>query len=306
MHQRELRTVLLIQAIEETDRAGEVIPLADRADASRAVIRESSKLSEAQPSASLSARSQAFLVKRSARLLDPLRLRSPVVMHVLALAGGLTWLGRFVLVVALAAGVSLSALDGSRRINILAFPLIGLIAWNLLVYVLLLVTWLRSRGRPATGFWSAAMYERWIAGRIESLMRHSTRYNVPLSAGLRRFAAEWGALSRPILFLRAKRLLHLAAALLAIGLVIGLYVRGIVLRYEAGWESTFLGPQSAYALVSVLYGPASALSGISFGSAGDIAALRWTATGGGGDAAPWIHLIAITAALYIAVPRLCA
>jgi len=30
MHQRELRTVLLIQAIEETDRAGEVIPLADR------------------------------------------------------------------------------------------------------------------------------------------------------------------------------------------------------------------------------------------------------------------------------------
>src|ERR1700736_2889381 len=46
MHQRSLRTVLLIQAIEETDRAGEVIPLADRADASRAVVRESSKLSE--------------------------------------------------------------------------------------------------------------------------------------------------------------------------------------------------------------------------------------------------------------------
>jgi hypothetical protein len=150
------------------------------------------------------------------------------------------------------------------------------------------------------------MYEHWIAGRIESLMRRSTRYNVPLSTGLRRFAAEWGTLSRPILFLRAKRLLHLAAALLAIGLIIGLYVRGIVLRYEAGWESTFLGPRSAYALLSVLYGPASALSGISYGSAGDIAALRWTATGGGGDAAPWIHLIAITAALYIAVPRLCA
>ena len=48
MHQRSLRTVLLIQAIEETDRAGEVIPLADRADASRAVVRESSKLSEAR------------------------------------------------------------------------------------------------------------------------------------------------------------------------------------------------------------------------------------------------------------------
>jgi Protein of unknown function (DUF2868) len=307
MHQRELRTVLLIQAIEETDRAGEVIPLADRADASRAVIRET-KLSLAQPSASLSTQSQAFLVKRSERLLDRLRLRSPVVMHVLALAGGLTWLGRFVLVAALATGVSLSALDGSRRINILAFPLIGLIAWNLFVYVLLLVTWVRTRGRPAAaaGFWSASVYERWISSRIESLMRHSTRFNVPLTTGLRRFAAEWGALSQPILFLRAKRLLHLAAALMAIGLIVGLYFRGIALRYEAGWESTFLGPQSAYALISALYEPASAVSGISHGSLTEISELRWTATGGGGEAASWIHLIAITALLYVVLPRLLA
>jgi len=77
-------------------------------------------------------------------------------------------------------GVSLSALDGSRHINILAFPLIGLIAWNLFVYIALLVTWTRTRGQVAAGFWSAHFYERWIAGRIESLMRHSTRYNVPL------------------------------------------------------------------------------------------------------------------------------
>ena len=307
MHQRELRTVLLIQAIEETDRAGEVIALADRADASRAVIRESSKLSEAQPSAVLSGQSQAFLVKRSQRLLDRLRLRSPAVMHVLALAGGLTWLGRFVLVAAFAAGVSLSALDGSRRINILAFPLIGLIAWNLFVYVLLLVTWIRTRGRTAAAaFWSASVYERWIASRIESLMRHSTRYNVPLTTGLRRFAAEWGALTQPMVFLRAKRLLHLAAALMAVGLIVGLYFRGIALRYEAGWESTFLGPQSAYVLIAALYEPASALSGISHGTLGDISALRWTATGGGGDAASWIHLIAITAVLYIVLPRLLA
>jgi hypothetical protein len=144
------------------------------------------------------------------------------------------------------------------------------------------------------------LYERWIGGRIESLMRHSTRFNVPLSTGLRRFAAEWSSLSHPIILLRAKRLMHLAALLAAIGLIAGLYVRGIVLRYEAGWESTFLGPRSALVLLSVLYGPASWLSGISIG---DVAALRWTPTEGGGDAAPWIHLIAITAALYIVIPR---
>ncbi|MBV8804024.1 MAG: DUF2868 domain-containing protein [Sinobacteraceae bacterium] len=315
MHQRALRTVLLIQVIEETDRTGEVIPLADRADASRTVVRESPKLSgarlrevsssttqaEAQASALLTRESETFLVRRAEYLLDRLRLRSPAVAHILALAGGITWLGRVVLVLAFAAGISLSALDGSRRINILAFPLIGLILWNVLVYVLLFLTWIRHRGRTTEGFWSGTMYGRWIAGRIESLMRHSTRFNVPLSTGLRRFAAEWGSLSQPIVMLRAKRLLHLAAALLAIGLIVGLYVRGVVLRYEAGWESTFLGPGGARAVLYQLYGPASALSGIPID---DLPELRWTATGGGGNAAPWIHLIAITAVLYIVIPRL--
>jgi len=307
MQPRQMRTVMLIHSIEETDRAGEVIPLADRAEASRAALRGSgSQLTEAQPAATLSSQSQAFLVDRSERLLERLRARSPVVMHVLALSGGLTWLGRLVLVAALAVGVSLSALDGSRHINILAFPLIGLMAWNFFVYVALIVTWLRTRGRAPAGAWSAHFYERWIAGRIESLMRHSTRYNVPLTTGLRRFAGQWGAVSQPLLFLRAKRLMHFAAALVAVGLIVGLYIRGVVLRYEAGWESTFLGPQSAHALISVLYGPASALSGIPYGTPAEISQLRWTATGGGGEAASWIHLIAITAVLYIVLPRLIA
>jgi hypothetical protein len=297
MHQKDLCTVLLIHSIEETDRTGEVIPLADRIAASREVVRESPKLSEGRDT-------ETFLVRRAGRLLHGLRSRSPAVMHILSLAGGITWLGRFVLILALAVGVSMSALDGSRRINILAFPLIGLLAWNLLVYVLLVVSWIRSWGRVPESFWSARLYERWISGRIESLMRHSTRYNVPLSTGLRRFAAEWGALSQPIILLRAKLQLHLCAALVAVGLIAGLYLRGIVLRYDAGWESTFLGPNSAYVLVSALYGPASLLSGIPIGGTGDVAELSWTPTGGGGEAAGWIHLIAITTVLYIVIPRL--
>ncbi|MGH8138426.1 MAG: hypothetical protein ACREVV_09555 [Steroidobacteraceae bacterium] len=304
MHQRALRTVLLIQAIEETDRAGEVIPLADRADASRAVVRESAPSSAG---IALTCGSETFLVRRAERLLERLYARSPAVRQILALAGGLTWLGRLVLVVAIAAGLSLAALDGSRRINILAFPLIGLIAWNLLVYLLLLLSWIRTlRTQPTRRLWLSSVYERWIGSRIESLLRRSTRFNVPLSTGLRRFIGEWSAISQPLLLLRAKRLLHLAAALMALGLVAGLYVRGFVLRYEAGWESTFLGPQGARELLSALYGPAAALSGIGLGSLDDIRRLRWTAVGGGGEAAAWIHLIALTAMLYIVLPRLLA
>jgi hypothetical protein len=307
MHQRALRTVLLIQAIEETDRAGEVIPLADRAEASRAVLREAPQTAGAKLQTSLSGQSEAFLMRRAEYLLTRLRARSPAVGQVLSLAAGFTWLARCVLLAALLAGMSLAALDGSRRINILAFPLIGLLAWNFLVYLLLCVSWVKARRRETPpGLRSATLYERWIDSRIEALLRHATRFNVPLTTGLRRFTADWSAIAQPILVLRAKRLLHLAAALMAIGLIVGMYVRGITLRYEAGWESTFLGPQSVRALLCGLYGPASALSGIPLASIEQLRALRWTATGGGGEAAAWIHLIALTAALYIVLPRLLA
>jgi hypothetical protein len=307
MHQRALRTVLLIQAIEETDRTGEVIPLADRAEASRAIVRDSAPLPFTGGQGSLSAQSESFLVRRAERLRERLQVRSPAIVHILALAGGATWLGRLLLILAFVTGISLAELDGSRRINILAFPLIGLILWNLFIYALLLVAWLRSRAeRPGVSFWSATVYERWITSRIEALLRQYTRFNVPLTTGLRRFAGDWAGISQPLLMLRAKRLLHLAAALLALGLIIGLYIRGIALRYEAGWESTFLGPESAHALIAAVYAPAAAISNIALPSSDQLRALRWTAAGGGGDAAAWIHLIALTAMLYIVIPRLLA
>src|SRR5579864_5250738 len=281
MHQRALATVLLIQAIEETDRAGELLPLADRAQASRDTVR-SLRRPPLASAAGLSRDAERFLQQRADRLLTRLQSRSPAVLHVLALAGGLTWLSRAVLLLALLAGVSLSGLDGSRRINILAFPLIGLIAWNLLVFALLIVARLR-RAKPRN-YWFSSIYERWITTRLEGQLRHFTRFNVPLTHALRRFVAQWLGLAKPMLLTRAKRLMHLAAALLAIGLVAGLYVRGIVLRYEAGWESTFLGPTSAHMLLSFLYGPAAAISGLTIGSLEQINALRWTATGGGGEA----------------------
>jgi hypothetical protein len=301
---RTLRTVLLIQSIEEADRAGEILPLADRAEATREAARTAPSF--AASGTTLSHGAHAFLGQRAERLLHRVRVRAPVIDQLIGVAGGLTWLGRTVLVIALAAGVSLSALDGSRRINILSFPLMGLIAWNLFVYVLLIIA--RVRRREAAdkrgGFWSGRMYEHWVSGRIDSYLKRSERFNAPLAAGMRRFANEWIVVERPLLAEQAKRLLHSAAALLAIGLIIGLYFRGIALRYEAGWESTFLGAQSVRAMVAIIYAPAAAITGIPLPSLSQLEALRWTGSAGGGEAASWIHLIACTAAIYIVVPRL--
>jgi len=126
-----------------------------------------------------------------------------------------------------------------------------------------------------------------------------------LSQAIAGYVTEWVETGSAFMAQHARRWLHLAAAAVALGLIAGLYLRGMVLRYEAGWESTFLGPGQVKTILGVLYGPVSAATGLALpGSVEEVAALRWTATGGGGDAALWIHLIALSLAAYVVIPRL--
>jgi Protein of unknown function (DUF2868) len=308
MNERALRTVLLVQAIEETDPAGEVLPLADRVEATRSVVGNGPVPPESAAEASLSSATEWFLTRRAELLLAKLRTRSPGLDHVLAIAGGATWLDRALLVLAFSAGAGLAFLDGTHRLNIFAYPLLCLLVWNLFVYVLLVSR--AFRGERPDGlrirFWFGNFYATWVRGQIDALLGHSTRFNAPLAPGLRRFAGDWWEIAQPLFVLRARRLLHLAAALFALGLVAGFYVEGFLLRYPAGWDGTLLGPPTARALLVALYGPASAFTGTPIPSAESIGALRWTGAGGGGDAADWVHLIAWTAVLYIVLPRLFA
>jgi hypothetical protein len=342
VQERALRKVLLIQAIEETDRRGEALPLAERTEATRAVAGNNMSAVETQPEAQLSSATEWFLLRRADLLLRSLRERSPGVDYVLTVAGGATSLDRGMLVLSFVMGVLLSFLDGDRGINIFALPLVMLIAWNLLVYVSMLSRWRKKSSgaaaatppgvassgagaskaasdpskavsdsavsRPARLSLFAGFYSRWARSRIDRLLGHSTHFNAPLAPGLRRFAGDWWEVARPLFAMKARRLLHLSAMVVALGLIAGYYVRGFILRSAAGWEGgDFVGPGSARTLLTVLYGPASLLSGIPIPAADEIERLRLTAaSGGGGDAAPWIHLIAWTAGLYIVLPRVLA
>ncbi len=105
---------------------------------------------------------------------------------------------------------------------------------------------------------------------------------------------------------RLKRLLHLGALTLALGLCLGLYARGLVLDYRAGWQSTFLDAVQVHALLTVVLAPASALSGLQVPDVETIAALRIEPAGtmvAAGSAATWIHLFALTLLLVVIVPR---
>jgi hypothetical protein len=290
MREDDLRRILLVKAIEESDRDAAIIPVADREAGSREAMR-------ATPSRD----ADALLAERSRTLFARIAARYPFVESVVALLRPSLPASLGVLAVALVLGASLSALDGSRRINVLAFPLLGLVAWNFAVYAFLLYRAARPAGAPGPLLaWVSSIGSR-IAARHIAGARH---FNVPLAGALQAFAHEWYESAKPLLLARASVLFHLGAAAIGVGLIAGLYLRGIAFDYRAGWESTFLDAPSARAILAMVYGPASALTGIPVPDAAQLDATRWRGASGGESAARWIHLIAASALVYVVLPRL--
>ena len=294
MREDDLRRALLIQAIEEADRDGTLVPAADRLAASREAKRAVGETDR-----------EALLAHRARTLTKRVCARYPFLETVLAISRG-SWLGWLLVAVGLLGGLVMSALDGTRRINILAFPLLGLIVWNLVVYVALVV---KPRARPLP-----SLAARSAMSRLSALIARSRAFNAPLAAALKRYAIDWQSAAKGLLVSRASFAFHLAAAAVGIGLIAGLYLRGIAFDYHAGWESTFLDAERARTVLSVLYGPASLLTGIDIPDAARLEAIRWHSDGAGGAAPPagvggepaanWIHLLAATALIFVVIPRL--
>jgi hypothetical protein len=299
MRERDARDILLVKAIEEADRAGQILPLADRAAATREVLRARGSRSAAPAGASDRA-TLDLLAERARRLMRPLEQRHPFLPGLLRTLDGSRWFGALVLALSFAIGLGLSALDGGTRIDVLGLPLLGLVAWNLLVYAALAAAalWRRLRGREAPG---ASVYAWSVGQQARRLLKGAARFDTRLTEALQRFAGDWLRVERPRLIAQGERLLHLGAAAVALGLVAGLYFRGVVRGYRAGWDSTW--PELVPGLIHAFYGLAAKIGGIALPSGERLAAMRWS-VGTGETAAPWIHLIALTALAYVVVPRL--
>jgi hypothetical protein len=195
----------------------------------------------------------------------------------------------------LLAGLLVDQLGPPLRVNLLAPAVWAVVAWNLVVYLLLL--WPRRAGRGKEPAADKAQHQgkntglthwlgAWAAGSqsSESATQAWLRHAAPLSAQ------------------RVLVLLHSAAAMLALGLIAGLYLRGLVLDYRAGWQSTFLAPGMVQALLDTLLAPAAALTGV---PVADVAPLRLLpGAEASASAAPWIHLYAATLGLFVVLPRL--
>jgi hypothetical protein len=246
-------------------------------------------------------RDDLFLERRSSLAFNRLAARYPAVVQAERRARWPGWIDWLLPLSALLLGVASNAIDG-RRLSIIAFPMLGMLLWNLAVYVLLALKGMRRlapRRKEARAHRLSGLIER-----INGSARAAASAQQPLGSALGRYLRDWLSWSAPLTNSRVARLLHLSAAAIAAGLLIGMYWRALGTEYRAGWESTLLGPQTVHGLVHFMLWPASLLTGIPLPDLSRVAALRWGAGSPGENAGPWLHLYAATAFLFIIGPRL--
>jgi len=118
------------------------------------------------------------------------------------------------------------------------------------------------------------------------------------SRAFRRFIALWHRATGELLEARVRRRLHLAAIAMVLGVVGGMYLRGIAVEYRATWESTWFDAGQVQLFLERLFFPASVVSGV---AVPDVGPLHAPASGSAG---PWLHLYAVTAFLFVVLPRL--
>jgi uncharacterized protein DUF2868 len=113
-------------------------------------------------------------------------------------------------------------------------------------------------------------------------------------------AKAWSRVAGPLYGARAARILHCAALALALGVLAGMYLRGIAVEYRTTWESTFLDAAQVRALLATAWAPGAAITGIAIPDAARIASIRAPASE---NAALWLHLMAATVLAIVIVPR---
>ena len=292
MNESSARVVCLVKAYESASVSPDMWLPADSARASDLAAQEVGANSS----------DENFIVRRALLAWDKITARQPNLKRLESEPHWHRWFGRVLVVFALISGILVDQVGPDNLINLTSLPLFGLLLWNLAVYAYLLIDPLRrhpasSRNRP---------------GPIRNMVTAITSKfgKVSADAGdasfLANYWSDWTRVAQPLASAYVSRLLHLAAAAFAAGLIASLYYRGFFNEYVAGWRSTF-GPAAAHAVqwyASAVLGLIPSLFGIAPPSAAEISVLDLARHPTGVGAAPWIHRIALTVGFVVIMPRL--
>ena len=295
MNEQVARNVVLVRAIETADVGHTVLSEDDR----KYATRSARELAAWQASDSKMAVTQHhFLQQRSEQIIKRLSERTPAFAAFVRRRPGMTGIWTALPFIAFIAGAALDRIADPHRVDLLSAPLLLIIAWNLLVYLGMLVWALVPRKRK-TG---SPLLHRLSVGKAAVPRKLPSA----LSDGVAHYLADWAVLSEPLTRARLARSFHLAAAGFALGAIASLYARGMLTEYVTGWESTFLDGRQVHTLLSWLFMPAMTvfpfLQGFSLNEIELLRFGRGAVVTGGGER--WVHLYAATLLLLVVLPRL--
>jgi hypothetical protein len=293
MNERAARRVILAHAIEAGDREHKLLSVADR-DRIDGLARQAA-LAAAGDEERI--RPEQFLELRAQRVIEAVQTRHPGVAALQHGTAWQHWMAAGLPLAALVVGVLTDAVANPHRVDLLSLPLLGLVVWNVVMYLLLLAGWLlwphREDGTAAP------------RPHAEGLLRWRGRHGGASRAEITAlFHWRWQRATQALSVHRLKRTLHLSAAAWAIGVGLSLLTRGLVVEYRVGWESTFLEAPQVHAILSVLRLPALLLFPFQPFSVPEVAALQFSHGGGAAAGARWVFMYVALLIVVVIVPRL--
>ena len=242
-----------------------------------------------------------FVASRAEYVIEQIAKRNPELVTEPSRRQSLAVFGWALIVAAFAIGFMTDHLMADRWVNVIEWPIVLLIAWNLFVVTYNVGQYVWSFFRPATDprhVWLnniLGRWQRWGMLRFNSRKKSST--------WVKSFEIQWQQNCITLNTLRISLVFHAASIAFAIGMLGSLYVRGLFKAYRVGWESTFLSADAIHALASVVLAPGAWLFNMEIPSVEQVAGLQMP-NGREELAANWIHLYAGSILLCVIVPRL--
>ena len=312
LNENEARKVLLLQAVESV--APELLPEAAIQEAERELTAPEEEVGQR-------------ILLRAERLLEHL----PTAYRLLTAQLPWPWLHTVVPMAAFFVGLFSNVLGPEGHIHAIVNPMMVLILWNVVVVAFFTIL-RRQTGRvqhtesvssqtrvlavprrpkrrsaepdlplpvqlviwPILKLWAA------LVELFEPVANRIARSAVHVRVG-GWFLSRYLRVCRHPILERTHQLLSFSAIVLAAGTIAGMYLRAIVFDYTVVWRSTLIeSPETRLSLARLLFWPAAIVLGPYFPNAQTIAEM---ATDRGTAGAIWIHVFAISAIVYIVIPR---
>ena len=294
MDEPAARRVVLAYAIESADAQALLVSAVERDQ----IDREARQAAGVGSDETATVKPEHFLDLRARALLAAVAGRNPQLAALQEPGSWQRWFAALTPAAALVLGVLTDVIANPHRVDLVSLPLLGIVAWNLAIYLTLIGGWvLRRRGeaRPLL-----AGLGRWTDGE-RALRRGGASLRTEVLA---LFHLRWYPATQALHVLRIKRVLHLAAAAWAVGVALSILARGLVVEYRVGWESTFLTDGQVHAVLSFLRLPALLLFPFDPFSVQEVASLRFSEAGGALAGARWVYMYVALLVVWVVIPRI--